>query len=121
MRLLLRSCPLSLIEWGFTRVCLDTFLGKSTLNIQYLLPRYFKHDKLNVYFDYSMYSVAVVISSPIIGYSLKKARPRTFVQCGLLAMSIAMFGFAIAAQFKSKVGFLTTVFITRFIQGFASS
>lgn len=36
-------------------------------------------------------------------------------------MGMAMFGFAIATKFDSHVGFLIIAFITRFIQGFASS
>jgi MFS family permease len=36
-------------------------------------------------------------------------------------MGIAMFGFAMASYSKSKTGFLVAAFITRFVQGFASS
>ena len=75
------------------------------------------------YFGYifSMYSVSVIFGSPIIGYFLTKYPRRSFVQFGLFAMSLAMFGFAICGIFDSKIAFLSIAFITRLIQGFASS
>ena len=69
------------------------------------------------YFGYifSMYSVSVILGSPIIGYFLTKFKRRNFVQFGLLAMAIAMYGFAIAGVFNSTHAFLTIAFITRLI------
>lgn len=70
---------------------------------------------------FSMYSVAVIICSPFIGYFLTKVKRRNFVQFGLFSMSIAMFGFALASKVNTNSGFLIMAFITRFVQGFASS
>ena len=71
---------------------------------------------------FSMYSLAVIICSPLIGYFLTQFKRRNFVQFGLFTMGIAMFGFAYAKPLgKSYGGFLTIAFITRFIQGFSSS
>lgn len=70
---------------------------------------------------FSMYSVAVIICSPFIGYFLTKVKRRNFVQFGLFSMSIAMFGFALGSYATTNSGFLATTFVTRFIQGFASS
>ena len=64
---------------------------------------------------FSMYSVAVIICSPFIGYFLTKVKRRNFVQFGLFSMGIAMYGFALASYSRSKSGFLITAFVTRFI------
>lgn len=69
---------------------------------------------------FSIYSVAVIIGSPLIGYLLTKYKKRNLVRIGLFSMSMAMFGFVIAAQFKSRLAFIVIAFLTRFIQGFAS-
>ena len=70
---------------------------------------------------FSMYSVAVIICSPVIGKLLNKFKRRNFVQFGLFSMGIAMLGFALATKAPSKSGFLAIAFVTRFIQGFASA
>ena len=55
------------------------------------------------YFGYifSVYSVSVILGSPMVGYLLTKFKRRSFVQFGLLAMAIAMFGFALCGIFNS--------------------
>jgi predicted MFS family arabinose efflux permease len=50
---------------------------------------------------FSMYSVAVILCSPFIGYFLTKIKRRNFVQLGLFSMSLAMFGFALASYSKN--------------------
>jgi MFS family permease len=65
---------------------------------------------------FSMYSVAVIICSPIIGKYIKQYGRRNFVQFGLIAMSLSMFGFAIGSFFKGNlVVFLAISLLTRFI------
>jgi MFS family permease len=71
---------------------------------------------------FSMYSLAVIICSPLIGYFLTRFKRRNFIQFGLFTMSLAMFGFAYAKDIgRSYGGFLSVAFISRFIQGFSSS
>ena len=62
----------------------------------------------------------MILGSPIIGYLLHRYKRRNFVQVGLIIMSVAMFGFAIAGSFNNKNTFLGLAFVTRFLQGFAS-
>ena len=65
---------------------------------------------------FSMYSVAVIICSPIIGKYIKHYGRRNFVQFGLIAMSLSMFGFALGSCFEGNlVLFLTISLLTRFI------
>ena len=70
---------------------------------------------------FCIYSVAVILCSPLIGILLTKIKRRSFVQFGIFMMSMAMFIFAATAYIENIHLFLTVCFITRFIQGFASS
>lgn len=70
---------------------------------------------------FSTYSLAVILCSPMTGYLLTKFKRRNFVQFGLFVMSVAMYGFAFAGEVKSYGGFLAIAFISRFLQGYASS
>jgi len=71
---------------------------------------------------FSVYSVAVIICSPLIGLFMKKYSRRSFIQFGLIAMSLSMFGFSFASYFNDNIPvFLAISLTTRFIQGFSSA
>ena len=70
---------------------------------------------------FSMYSLAVIICSPLVGVLLLRFKRRNFVQFGVFSMCFAMILFGVANYITTIPWFLTLCFITRFIQGFSSS
>lgn len=70
---------------------------------------------------FSMYSLAMIICSPLIGFLLTKYKLRGFVRLGILSMGFSMILFAFLNKIENKTLYVTLVFATRFIQGSASA
>ena len=72
---------------------------------------------------FSMFSFALIVSSPLVGYYLARYERMNFLRCGLFCLGCSMLTFGLSTLIpkeKSKL-FLTIVFIARFVQGAASS
>ena len=106
-------------------LCVITILSNSAYAlIAPFLPNKLAEKKIPLHmfgWIFCVYSIAVMIISPQVGLLLNRYRRRNFLQFGMFAMAIAMVAFALADFVDNFYGFLTICFISRIIQGFASS
>lgn len=72
---------------------------------------------------FGIYSVALILCSPLIGELLMRHRKRRLIfQVGLIAMAVSMLAYASAPEvFKDKEQLIAAFICFRFLQGFASS
>lgn len=70
---------------------------------------------------FSIYSVAVVIGSPLVEKMVPILGRRNIVQLGMLLMGTSFIIFGQLDQCESKETFLALALLNRFLQGFASS
>ena len=90
------------------------------------VPLVFNEREINI--DYlgcifAVYSVAIIICSPFIGYIINKYHKRRLVfQIGLFCMAACLLGYGVAFDtVESNEMLIIIIFALRFMQGFASS
>ena len=100
-------------------LCLITLLSNSAYAlIAPFLPQELQIKGIPLYmfgYIFSIYSVAVMISSPFVGYSLNMYKRRNFLQFGMFCMAGAMLCFAMSSYIKSYYAFLIMVFVSRIL------
>jgi MFS family permease len=81
----------------------------------------FEVDEQLTGYIFGIYSVSMIVVSPIIGYLLSHVGRRKSLSGGILLMAIAMVAFGLSTFIPSKLGFIIALFLIRLLQGFASA
>jgi len=88
------------------------------------LPFEFKQkgiDQTWIGYIFSIYSVAVIICSPIVGKMISIIGRRNLIVFGVCLMGCSFIVFGIISNLEDKNAFITLALLNRFLQGFASS
>lgn len=70
---------------------------------------------------FAIYSVAVIICSPLVGQMMPIVGRRNLIVSGMFLMGASFVSFGLAANIENKSVFIVISLINRFIQGFSSS
>ena len=70
---------------------------------------------------FCMYSVAVILGSPLIGHLLGKFKKRNLVRLGVFSYVLSMLMIGLSTYVENTKGFLALCFVARLIQGFSSA
>ena len=78
-------------------------------------------DQTWIGYIFSMYSLAVIVTSPMVGTMMSIMGRRTLIISGLLLMGISFMMFALISNLDNKQLFISSALFNRFLQGFSSS
>jgi len=70
---------------------------------------------------FAIYSVAVIIASPLVGMLIKTMGRRSLIFIGVLLMGTSFMFFGLADYVQDPLIFTLCLFIIRFLQGFSSA
>jgi len=70
---------------------------------------------------FSVYSLAVILSSPLIGKMIQNYGRRSIMRLGIQMMGFSFILFSLLSHVRVKSYYITAAIMIRFIQGFASS
>lgn len=70
---------------------------------------------------FAIYSVAVIIASPLVGMLIKSMGRRSLILIGVLLMGISFMFFGMADYVEDPLIFTLSLFVIRFLQGFSSA
>lgn len=88
------------------------------------LPYEFAKKEINqshIGYIFAIYSVAVIIASPIIGKLISKHGRRPIIRAGVALMSLSFFLYGASDKIDNPVLYIAAAVVARFIQGYASS
>lgn len=88
------------------------------------LPFSFKKKEIDqswIGYIFSIYSVAVIVCSPMVGKMISFTGRRNLIMYGLVMMGSSFIVFGIIEEVQNKTVFITMALLNRFLQGFSSS
>lgn len=115
------------VDMSLIVICIINCLSNSGYGlVAPFLPQELKerHIRLDIYgYIFGIYSVALIVFSPLIGELLRRFRRRKLIfMIGMISMATSLVAYALLPRIISNNSVLVgTLILFRFLQGFASS
>lgn len=113
-----------MVRWDVAGLILANILSNSCYSLVVpFLPLELKDWGIDVSvigYIFCMYSVAVIIGSPIVGKVMMKVGRKNILIGGIFSMGVSMIGFGLTPLAPSLLLFTILAFIFRFLQGMSS-